>query len=103
MKDTRGTELNVGDLVAYGARSGNTGELRIAIVTNVDKKAIISGDYRKKWDVEKRTYSDEYEFNCSGVQGFGVDDAKLLKLDPVYYNDVYAVLLERANKWLPSS
>lgn len=100
MKDTRGTELHVGDLVAYGARSGNTGELRIAIITNVDKKAIISGDYRQKWDVEKRTYSGEYEFNCSGVQGFGVDGAKLLKLDPIYYNDVYAILLEKSSKYL---
>lgn len=104
MKDMLGTPIKKGDLVAYGARSGNTGKLKIGIITDVEKGSIISGTgNHRTYDWKNKKDIDEYDFVCSGVQGHGVDGSKLLRLgDSIYSNhpDIYDTLREKAEKFL---
>lgn len=89
MTDKLGKELKKGDLVLYGYRSGNTGGICFAIVTNPDKNAIFSGGY---------------------AQGFGTSGDKLIRVADEHeisacpYNDAwrkkYEQLKEGASKWL---
>lgn len=89
MKDTLGTELNNGDLVAYGYRVGNSGGICFAIVTNAEKNAIFSGGVQ---------------------QGYGVDGDRLILLASAQdvnsstynpkYKEQYDILMQTAKKWL---
>lgn len=89
MKDRLDNDLQKGDLVAYGFRSGNTGGICLAIVTNPEKRAIYSG---------------------GSQQGYGVSGEKLIRLgnqlevNACPYNsklkEQYKILIENAEKWL---
>lgn len=101
MKDMAGNTLNAGDMVAYGARSGNTGELRIGIIVNPEKAQMLSGTYtHRTYDWQTKEEVDEYNFNIGGSLGNGVHGSRLLKLDPMIHNDIYTLLVTGAEKWL---
>lgn len=96
-----GNKLEKGSFVAYGARSGNSGELRMGIITNVKKGSIVSGTgSHRTYNWEKKKEVDEWTFSCSGVQGHGVDGSRLLKLEPEHCQEVYDILYEKAKKYL---
>jgi hypothetical protein len=101
MKDMLGEELFKGDFVAYGARSGNTGQLKLGIITDTEKQTIVTAS------ANYRTYRDgvqleekEYYIECSGVQGRGIDGDKLLKIDKHFHPNEYALIYEKAKKYL---
>lgn len=101
MRDMLGNTLVKGDFVAYGARSGNTGQLRLGIITNPEKGSIVTGTgYHQTYDWKTKTDIDKWSFQCSGVQGHGVDGGKLLKIPTSSAEDVYRELYEKAEKFL---
>lgn len=101
MRDMLGNTLNKGDLVAFGARSGNSGELRMGIITNIEKAQLLTGKgYHCSWDYKTEKEVDEYSFYINYTVGTGVDESRLLKLEPTSYQEVYDQLAEKAKKYL---
>lgn len=99
MKDQAGKELAVGDFVAYGARSGNSGALRLGIVTNIEKSSILTGSYYQTYNHDKQDY-DGYSFDSSTTQGHGVDGGRLLKIVPSVAPEAYLELMKNARRFL---
>jgi hypothetical protein len=101
MKDMLGNKLVKGDFVAYGTRSGNTGQLRLGIITNPEKGSIVTGTgHHRTYDWNTRTDIDKWTFECSGVQGHGVDSGKLLKINVTEHINAYNQLYDKAKKYL---
>lgn len=100
MRDQAGQSISRGDFVVYGARWGNSGHIKLGIVTDTDRGSIITGDFNCVYDPEKKEYTDKSEFQCSGVPGHGVSGFKLLKLPSYVYQNAYNILYEKAKKYL---
>lgn len=83
MKDILGREIKVGDIVAHGTRSGNSGELSVKIIADiiekkeyewsdslVEKCKVINFSYiDREWNRETREWEDvapHYEKGGSG-------------------------------------
>lgn len=65
MKDILKREIQVGDIVAHGTRSGNSGDLNIKIVADVkdDTCKVINYYYSdQKWNNETRNWEDVEPF-----------------------------------------
>lgn len=71
MKDILGRELKVGDIVAHGTRSGNSGDLNVKIIVDkkktearwvtseIEKFKVINFSFvNRSWDKEKGSYED---------------------------------------------
>lgn len=73
MKDILGREIKVGDIVAHGTRSGNSGDLNVKIVAGVkeDTCKVINYYYgKRKWNPDIQEWKDVPAFYEKGGSGW---------------------------------
>lgn len=103
MKDFLGQEMQIGDIVVHGQRSGNSGSLEIKLVLDMresdyyghkreEVKVIGCSKRDMKWDPVKREWYDiDPEFTMNSRGGWTTPDVLMVVNDSVP-SDIYTFL-----------